>query len=86
MEPHDRLSFSAIDQRPPLKLPEGLRLIVWPVLALEHWDISQPMARTVISPPQGHPMLPEAAARLQIIGEVRLVADRRLPRRPLISV
>ena len=58
MEPRDRLSFSAIDQRPPLKLSDGLRLIVWPVLALEHWDISQPMARTVISPPQGHPMLP----------------------------
>ena len=59
MEPRDRLPFSAIDQRPPLKLPDGLRLIVWPVLALEHWDISQPMARTVISPPQGHPMLPD---------------------------
>ena len=59
MEPRDRLSFSAIDQRPPLKLSDGLRLIVWPVLALEHWDISQPMARTVISPPQGHPMLPD---------------------------
>jgi peptidoglycan/xylan/chitin deacetylase (PgdA/CDA1 family) len=59
LEPRQRLQFSAIDKRPPLKLPDGLRLIVWPVLALEHWDISQPMARMVISPPQGQPMLPD---------------------------
>ena len=59
MEPRDRLAFSAIDRRPPLTLPDGLRLIVWPVLALEHWDIAKPMARMVISPPQGQPMLPD---------------------------
>ena len=44
---------------PPLKLPDGLRLIVWPLLALEEWDMSRPMARMVISPPQGQPMLPD---------------------------
>jgi hypothetical protein len=27
-------------------------LIVWPVLALEEWDLARPMARMVISPPQ----------------------------------
>jgi peptidoglycan/xylan/chitin deacetylase (PgdA/CDA1 family) len=59
MEPRDRVEFSAIDRRPPLKLPDGLRLIVWPVLALEHWDISRPMARMVITPPQGQPMIPD---------------------------
>jgi allantoinase len=59
MEPRDRLEFSPIDARPPLRLPDGLRLIVWPVLALEHWDISRPMARMVITPPQGQPMLPD---------------------------
>jgi peptidoglycan/xylan/chitin deacetylase (PgdA/CDA1 family) len=59
MLPSERLPFSPIDQRPPLKLPDGLRLIVWPVLALEHWDISKPMARMVITPPQGQPMLPD---------------------------
>ena len=59
MEPRDRLEFSPIDRRPPLELPDGLRLIVWPVLALEHWDISRPMARMVITPPQGQPMLPD---------------------------
>jgi allantoinase len=59
MLPSERLDYSPIDGRPPLMLPEGLRLIVWPVLALEHWDISRPMARMVISPPQGQPMLPD---------------------------
>jgi allantoinase len=59
MLPSERLDYSAIENRPPLKLPDGLRLIVWPVLALEHWDISRPMARMVISPPQGQPMQPD---------------------------
>jgi peptidoglycan/xylan/chitin deacetylase (PgdA/CDA1 family) len=59
MHPRERLAYSAIDKRPPLKLPDGLRLIVWPVFALEEWDMSRPMARMVISPPQGQPMLPD---------------------------
>jgi hypothetical protein len=29
------------------------------VLALEHWDINRPMARMVISLPQGHPQQPD---------------------------
>ncbi len=36
-----------------------MRLVVWPVLALEEWDMARPMARMVISPPQGQPMLPD---------------------------
>lgn len=59
MLPHERLPYSGIERRPPLKLPDGLRLIIWPVFSLEHWDISRPMARTVITPPQGAPMLPD---------------------------
>jgi peptidoglycan/xylan/chitin deacetylase (PgdA/CDA1 family) len=59
MRPDERLAFSAIEGRPPLKLPGGLRLIVWPLMSLEHWDISRPMARMVITPPQGQPMLPD---------------------------
>src|SRR5215831_11661949 len=30
-----------------------------PLLALEEWDLSRPMARMVISPPQGQPQLPD---------------------------
>ena len=59
MQPHERVAFSAIEGRPPLQLPGGLRLIVWPLMSLEHWDISRPMARMVITPPQGQPMLPD---------------------------
>jgi allantoinase len=59
MQPRDRLSFSPITKRPPLRFPQGIRLVVWPVLALEEWDISRPMARMVISPPQGQPQLPD---------------------------
>jgi len=59
MLPRERLDFQPIDGRPPLKLPEGDRLILWPVLALEDWDIAGPMARNVIPPPQGQVMLPD---------------------------
>jgi len=59
MTPRERLAYSPIVDRPPLRLPDGVRLVVWPVLALEHWDIARAMARTVIPPPQGQPLLPD---------------------------
>jgi hypothetical protein len=59
MLPTERLPYSGIDQRPPLRFPDGIRLVVWPVLALEHWDIARPMARMVISPPQGQAQQPD---------------------------
>jgi len=42
MLPNERLPFSGIDSRTPLKLPDGKRVVLWPVLALEHWDINRP--------------------------------------------
>jgi hypothetical protein len=59
MHPRERLAFSPIEKRPPLKFPKGIRLVVWPVLSLEDWDLSRAMARMVISPPQGAPQLPD---------------------------
>src|SRR5512132_1042826 len=59
MLPRERLDYSPIDRRPPLRFPEGIRLVVWPLIALEEWDLSRPMARMVISPPQGQPQLPD---------------------------
>jgi peptidoglycan/xylan/chitin deacetylase (PgdA/CDA1 family) len=59
MIPRERLDYSPIVGRPPLRLPDGARLVIWPVLALEEWDISRPMARTVIPPPQGQTLLPD---------------------------
>jgi hypothetical protein len=59
MLPNERLPFSGIAERPALRFPEGIRTVIWPVLALEHWDISRPMARMVISPPQGQAQQPD---------------------------
>jgi allantoinase len=59
MLPSERLPYSAPNSRERLAAPPGVKVIVWPLLALEHWDISGPMARMVISPPQGQPRLPD---------------------------
>src|SRR5512145_2680317 len=59
MIPRERLDFSPIEGPPPLQLPDGVRMVVWPVIALEDWDVARPMARTVIPPPQGQPLLPD---------------------------
>jgi allantoinase len=59
MHPRERIAFDPIEGRPPLKVPEGTRVVIWPILALEDWDISRPMARMVISPPQGQPQQPD---------------------------
>src|ERR1700747_1471370 len=59
MHPRERLAFSPIEHRPPLKLPDGLRLVLWPGLSLEACAISRPAARAVTPPPRGEPMLPD---------------------------
>jgi peptidoglycan/xylan/chitin deacetylase (PgdA/CDA1 family) len=61
MQPNERLRYAPLIDRPPLALPDGARLVLWPVLALEEWHIARPMARTVIPPPQGPPVLPDVA-------------------------
>ena len=60
MKPGDRLPYSGIDDRNPLSMPGDARMIIWPVLALEVWDITRAMARMVLPPPQGVPMIPDA--------------------------
>ncbi|MFP6682648.1 MAG: polysaccharide deacetylase, partial [Gammaproteobacteria bacterium] len=59
MAPGDRIEFSTIADREPLKLPGNGRMIIWPVFALELWDIGRAMARTVIPAPQGVSLLPD---------------------------
>ena len=59
MHPRERLTFSPIEQRPAPRFPDGIRLVVWPVLSLEDWDLSRAMARMVITPPQGAPQIPD---------------------------
>ena len=59
MIPRDRTKFSAIVDRPPLRLPGGARLVVWTIVNLEVWDISRPMARQVLPAPTGQVLLPD---------------------------
>ncbi len=59
MIPRERAPFSAIVDRPPLKLPGGARLVVWTIVNLEFWDISRPMARQVLPAPTGQVLLPD---------------------------
>jgi peptidoglycan/xylan/chitin deacetylase (PgdA/CDA1 family) len=53
MLPTDRLAYSAIAERAPLKLPGGARMVVWVIVNVEEWDATQTMPRTVITPPAG---------------------------------
>ena len=50
--------FSAIVDRPPLRLP-GRRIVFWTIVNLEVWDIGKPMARQVLGPPTGVTHLPD---------------------------
>ena len=59
MKPGERVDYTLIDKRPKLSLPNSGKIIIWPILALEVWNIERAMARMVISPPQGQPMTPD---------------------------
>jgi allantoinase len=59
MLPRERVDYSAIVDRPALKLPGGARLVFWTIVNLEVWDISKPMARQVLAPPTGQTYLPD---------------------------
>jgi allantoinase len=53
MQPTERISYSPISERPPLKLPDGKRMAVWVIVNVEEWDANMPMPRTVLTPPAG---------------------------------
>ncbi len=57
--PCERVAYSAIVDRPPLRLPGGARLVFWAVVNLEVWDIARPMARQVLPAPAGAAPLPD---------------------------
>jgi len=59
MLPNDRLSYSAIPRRKPLKLPKGARMVVWTITNVEEWDPTQTMPRTVLTPPAGGSPMPD---------------------------
>lgn len=55
----NRIPYSAIIDRPPLRLPGDARLVVWTIVNVENWDIRNPMPRTVLPSPMGGALLPD---------------------------
>ena len=53
MLPTERIAYSPIAGRKPLKLPGGARMVVWLIVNVEEWDINSAMPRTVLTPPAG---------------------------------
>jgi len=59
MLPTERISYSPIANRSPLKLPNGARMAVWVIVNVEEWDPKQTMPRTVLTPPAGGSPTPD---------------------------
>ncbi|MSQ64447.1 MAG: polysaccharide deacetylase [Betaproteobacteria bacterium] len=59
MLPTERIAYSPISSRAPLKLPDGARMVVWTIVNVEEWDINQTMPRTVLTPPAGGSPMPD---------------------------
>jgi allantoinase len=59
MLPTERLSYSAISERPKLTLPGGARMAVWVIVNIEEWDPKETMPRTVLTPPAGGAPMPD---------------------------
>ena len=59
MLPTERIAYSPIATRPPLKLPNGARMAVWVIVNVEEWDPKQTMPRTVLTPPAGGSPTPD---------------------------
>ena len=59
MLPSERISFDPVFGRPKLTLPNNARMVIWPLLAMEVWDINRPMPRVVLAPPQGNLLTPD---------------------------
>lgn len=59
MLPTERITYSPISSRAPLKLPDCKRMAVWVIVNVEEWDINQTMPRTVLTPPAGGSPMPD---------------------------
>jgi peptidoglycan/xylan/chitin deacetylase (PgdA/CDA1 family) len=61
MLPKERIDYSAIIDRKRLAPPDGARVIVWPIVNVEDWQIERFMPRQVLPPPTGVTTLPDIA-------------------------
>ncbi len=59
MHPRERFEYSAIVDRPPLKLPDGARVVVSTVVNVENWDFNEAIPRQVMTTPAGAKALPD---------------------------
>ena len=59
MRPEQRLRYTAPSERPRIALLNGKKVVVWPVVNIEHWLIDNPMPRQVLSPPTGASLQPD---------------------------
>ena len=59
MKPRDRFDYSAIIDRPPLKLPGDARIVVWPIVNVEEWEVERPMPRKILPAPTGVEISPD---------------------------
>jgi peptidoglycan/xylan/chitin deacetylase (PgdA/CDA1 family) len=57
--PRDQIPYSAIIDRPALRLPKSARVVVWTIVNVEEWDIQGSMPRTVLPPPSGAQVIPD---------------------------
>jgi len=53
------VAYSAIIDRKPLAGPDGARVIVWPIVNVESWEIVRAMPRQVLPPPTGVTAVPD---------------------------
>jgi allantoinase len=51
--PTERIDYEPIEGREPLHLPGGALVAVWLIVNVEEWSDSQPVPRTVLTPPAG---------------------------------
>src|SRR5262245_49760130 len=54
-----RAPYTPIHKRPKLKLPGDAQVAVWTIVNVENWSPLGAMPRTVLTPPQGEPLLPD---------------------------
>jgi len=81
MQPRERGPYSAIVDRPALPpLPGGNRIIFWTIVNVEIWDITRPMPRMLLMPPQGQVRFPEidrGVSAGELFGEIGLFSLER---------
>jgi peptidoglycan/xylan/chitin deacetylase (PgdA/CDA1 family) len=53
VRPTERLDYDPIEGREPLRLPGQARVAVWLIVNVEQWSDTEPVPRTVLTPPAG---------------------------------